>query len=212
MEGRWSGSLPTMTSPATENTPPTRRTRGREERRDRVYAAAVELFVERGFDDTSMDDVATRSGLARTTVFNHFPRKSLLLEEWSGRRRRRAAGTLSDVGATDRPLRELLDRYLAALAALNVEARPETSALMATALRHGDALLGHTLGQDLADLVAASEARLRPTVDAAQVGRLIALGYYSAVIRWVHVDPEPFALGTELSGILELVLSGALAD
>ncbi|MFC5064627.1 TetR/AcrR family transcriptional regulator [Actinomycetospora atypica] len=195
-----------------EQPEPSRRTRKRDERRDRVYAAAVALFVEQGYEETSMDDVAARSGLSRTTVFNHFPRKAAFLEEWSRRRRQRAARSFDMPDASDRPLRELLGGYFASLAALNAETRVETKALMGISLQQSDALLGHTLGSDLADLVAASGARLRPSADARQIGRLLALGYYSAVVRWIHVEPAPFDLGDELSNLVETVLSGALTD
>ncbi len=36
-----------------------------------MFAAAVELFVERGFDATTMDDIADRADVARATVFNY---------------------------------------------------------------------------------------------------------------------------------------------
>ncbi|BBF99178.1 MULTISPECIES: TetR/AcrR family transcriptional regulator [Pseudonocardia] len=202
-----------MESTAVHVPPPlTRRTRKRNERRDRVYAAAVELFVEQGFEATSMDEIALRSGVARTTVFNHFPRKALFLDEWARRRRESAARSLDDADLAGRRLRELLGGYLAALAGLNVSTRVETAALMEVALRNGNTLLGHDLGGELADLVAATGARLRPSADPTQVGRLLSLGYYSAVVRWIHVEPAPFDLAAELAALLDTVLGGALDD
>ena len=41
---------------------------------------------------------------------------------------------------------------------------------------------------------------------------MLALGYFSAVIRWIDVEPAPFDLATELSDLLETVLAGALAE
>ncbi|NMO93584.1 TetR/AcrR family transcriptional regulator [Actinomycetospora sp. TBRC 11914] len=190
------------------------RTRKRQERRDRVYDAAIALFVEHGFDQTSMDDIAARAVLGRTTVFNHFPRKAAFLEEWALRRRQRAAAALGDPDHdpdhAGRSLRDVLERYFAGLAEVNLETRRETRALLTLSLNHSDVFLGHTLGRDLAALVTASGEALRPSTDAAQVGRLLALGYYSAVVRWIHVDPEPFRLDAELTAVLDTVLSGAL--
>lgn len=186
------------------------RTRKRHERRDRVYAAAIALFVERGFDETSMDDIADRAGLARTTVFNHFPRKTLFLEEWARRRRERAAIAIDDTDLDARPLREVLQRYFTGLATVNIETRTETTALMSLSLKVHDVFRGHTLGQDLTEMIAASGEPLRPPTDTAQVGRLLALGYYSAVVRWIQVEPAPFDLGRELSAVLDTVLAGAL--
>jgi AcrR family transcriptional regulator len=188
------------------------RTRKRHERRDRVYAAAIALFVERGFDETSMDDIAARADLARTTVFNHFPRKALFLEEWARRRRERAAHAIDGADPSTQPLREVLERYFTALAAVNAETRTETSALMSLSLKANDVFRGHTLGHDLSEIVAASGEPLRASTDAAQVGRLLALGYYSAVVRWIQLEPAPFDLGRELAAVLDTVLSGALDD
>lgn len=192
--------------------PLTRRTRKRYERRDRVFDAAVALIIEQGFDETSMDDVATRSGLSRTTVFNHFPHKTGFLEEWALRRRQRAASSFPHDPGARRPLGQVLGSYLAALAALNVETRTETAALMPATLRHTDWLVNHPLARELAELVVASGAELRPHAGPGQIGRLLALGYFSAVMRWIDVEPAPFDLAADLAALLETVLAGAVAE
>ena len=52
----------------------------RDEQRRRILDAARELFGARSFDDVTMADVAERAGVARATVFNHFPGKHALVE------------------------------------------------------------------------------------------------------------------------------------
>lgn len=195
---------------ATESAPLTRRTRKRNERRERVFDAAIALFVERGFDETSMDDIAERAGLARTTVFNHFPRKVAFLSEWTFQRRQRAALTFGDSDLTGRPVREVLGKYFATLAELNQKTRDETSALMLMALKNTNVFVDHLLPHDLAHLVAATAAPLRESTDPEQLGRLLALGYFSAVTRWICDEPAPFDLADELARLLDTVLDGAL--
>jgi len=41
--------------------------------------AAGELFLERGYHHTSVDDIASRAGVARATFFNYFPAKADVL-------------------------------------------------------------------------------------------------------------------------------------
>jgi AcrR family transcriptional regulator len=188
----------------------TRRARRRNERRDLVFAAAVALFTERGYDETSMDDIAARSGLARTTVFNHYPRKVLFLEDWTQRRRRRAARSFTDRAPADRPLRAVLGAYLSGLAALNEESRAETVAIMPLALRHTDVMVDHPLGREFAELVAAARPELQPGADPEWVGRLLALGYFSSVSRWIATDPAPFPIADDLERLLDTVLQGAV--
>lgn len=43
--------------------------------RERLVAAAFDLFEERGFEQTTVDDIAARAGVGRTTFFRHFRAK-----------------------------------------------------------------------------------------------------------------------------------------
>lgn len=52
-----------------------RRTRKRLATRQRISDIASELFVERGFDQVTVDEIAQAADVARMTVFNHFSRK-----------------------------------------------------------------------------------------------------------------------------------------
>ena len=53
--------------------------RQREQREQLILQAAEELFLERGFYDTSVDDIAARVGIAKGTVYLHFPSKEELV-------------------------------------------------------------------------------------------------------------------------------------
>ena len=183
-----------------------RRERKRVELRDRLYTAAIDLFVRHGFDATTMDDIAARADVARATVFNHYPQKRAFLEEW-GQRRRSAVGR---VVADNLPADEQLARYLEALAGLNQASRAATTTLMPAAARAGRLLQEPGLDHVLASIVrqGVRERLFRSDVDAEQVGALLAAGYLTAVLRWVDVEPEPFDLPDHLSRMLDLVLRG----
>lgn len=55
--------------------PPDRRSRKRLATRQAISDAATRLFLERGFDAVTVDEVAEAADVGRMTVFNHFPRK-----------------------------------------------------------------------------------------------------------------------------------------
>jgi AcrR family transcriptional regulator len=58
--------------------PVVRRGRGRPRRPgtdERITAAAAELMLQRGFDGTTMDDVAARAGVGKATVYRRWPSK-----------------------------------------------------------------------------------------------------------------------------------------
>jgi AcrR family transcriptional regulator len=47
--------------------------------RARIAAAALELFVSRGFAETTIDQIATAAGVGRRTIFHHFATKEEIL-------------------------------------------------------------------------------------------------------------------------------------
>lgn len=49
-------------------------------RREKIVAAATESFAERGYEGTTLREVATRAGLSHTGLMHHFPEKAALLE------------------------------------------------------------------------------------------------------------------------------------
>jgi AcrR family transcriptional regulator len=55
--------------------PSDRRTRKRLATRQGISNAATRLFLERGFDHVTVDEIAAVADVGRMTVFNHFPRK-----------------------------------------------------------------------------------------------------------------------------------------
>jgi AcrR family transcriptional regulator len=59
--------------------PPGVRDRKKAETRLAISNIATRLFVERGFENVSVDDIAREADVARKTVFNYFPRKEDLV-------------------------------------------------------------------------------------------------------------------------------------
>jgi AcrR family transcriptional regulator len=57
------------------STLPDRRSRKRIATRQGISDAATRLFIERGFDNVTVDEIAAAADVGRMTVFNHFPRK-----------------------------------------------------------------------------------------------------------------------------------------
>jgi len=58
-----------------ESPTPDRRSRKRLETRQKISDIATCLFVERGFDNVTVDEIAAASDVSRMTVFNYFARK-----------------------------------------------------------------------------------------------------------------------------------------
>lgn len=57
-----------------------RRERKKEETKQRIFLAAVKLFNDKGFDSTTVDEIAEAADVSKGTFFNYFPRKEALVE------------------------------------------------------------------------------------------------------------------------------------
>src|SRR6188472_2147045 len=50
-----------------------------EEARRKALAAATDLILERGVSQLTIEEVASRSGVAKTTIYRHWPERGLLV-------------------------------------------------------------------------------------------------------------------------------------
>lgn len=66
----------------------TRRTRKRLATRQAISDVATRLFIEKGFDHVTIDDIAEAADVGRKTVFNHFARKEDMFFDLDGQGRR----------------------------------------------------------------------------------------------------------------------------
>lgn len=105
--------------------------------RDTLAEAACELFLEKGYAHTSVEDIARRAGVSRSSFFNYFGSKSDVL--WAGLDERVAA--LEHALSADGDLS-------AALSALGAQFAPDSLAL---AMVHRDAMgIGDELDRESA--------------------------------------------------------------
>jgi AcrR family transcriptional regulator len=72
------------------------RERKKADTRRALVDAASELFAERGVQATTMDDIAQAAGMSRTSVFNYFGHKEMILCEIGARYVREIAGPLRE--------------------------------------------------------------------------------------------------------------------
>lgn len=49
--------------------------------KERIFLAAVDLFLEKGFFETSVRELALRSGIRVSSLYNHYPSKEAILDD-----------------------------------------------------------------------------------------------------------------------------------
>src|ERR1700753_3251487 len=78
---------PAPTTSSRQRTQPRGRMRAaqREFTRARIVEAAIEVFAEKGYARTTVDDIASRAGSTRATFYLHFRAKSEILTDLMAR-------------------------------------------------------------------------------------------------------------------------------
>jgi AcrR family transcriptional regulator len=77
------------------------------------FDAAMELFKEKGFDSTSVDEIAERAGFSRATYFNHFGTKRGVLRFYGQRLQQRLEASFGEHDPSVAPLDSLRELLLA---------------------------------------------------------------------------------------------------
>ncbi|EHR62360.1 TetR/AcrR family transcriptional regulator [Saccharomonospora cyanea] len=154
-----------------------------------LLAVAVELFNERGYDGTSMEDLSRKLGITKSAIYHHVRSKDELLSLAVNRGLDALfaeAGKLDDVEgrAIDK-----LEHLVRASVRVLVEQLPFVTLLLrvrGNSQVERDALARRReFDQIVADLVskAAADGDLRPDVDPATSARLL-FGMVNSLVEW----------------------------
>jgi AcrR family transcriptional regulator len=200
---------------------PMRREARKQQTRERLLAAARSLFVRRGFDETSFDDIAEAAGVARQTAFNHFPRKDDFVAAWVAERRAelQAAIGAQDPGSpaqqTDAATRLLI--IMRVMANVYEERADEGRVFMTAWVRSGGPIFEAPVAAGLFASVVRDGQRDGEFVDAVDpetAGEVIRAVYFDVLWRWAGPQSEipPGGLFEALMSHVLLALTGLCTD
>jgi len=102
--------------------------------RDRIVVAAIDLFNEQGYDDTTVAQIAERAGITKSTFHRYFPDKRDLLAAGQEALSRLFAEGVAAAPSTATPLEAVasgLERVASGLGPRNRELGPRLSAAVA---------------------------------------------------------------------------------
>jgi AcrR family transcriptional regulator len=158
--------------------------------RDRLVSAALQLFSEQGFDETTVAEISDRAGLAKSTFFRYFPDKRDVLTAGQETLSRLFAEGISSAPAAATPLTAVasgLERAAEAMGPFNRELAPRLQAVIATSteLQERSALKQVGLA---AAMAGALRARGVPNSAASVAAELGVLAFKEAYARWLAPD------------------------
>jgi AcrR family transcriptional regulator len=84
---------------------PDRRQRRSAETRERLFRAALRLFAEQGFAETTVEDITNAADVGKGTFFNYFPSKEHILIAFSDMQLSKLQATVDQMRARPEPMR-----------------------------------------------------------------------------------------------------------
>lgn len=191
----------------------TRRERKKEETKERIFQAALKLFKGKGFESTTIDEIAAKADVAKGTFFNYFPHKEAVLgyipELWIEQAEVRAEAILAGAGPAGIKIIDMFtefaefyeqDRELSKHIVLEWSRRMHAG--VDECCRRWDRLGERVISR----LQTAGEIRRDVAPDRAN--QMMASVYDGTLFRWLAADPKPFSLKEELRQRMTLVIEG----
>jgi AcrR family transcriptional regulator len=120
-----------------------RRERRKAETREKLFRVAMRLFAERGFFQTTTEDITAAADVGQGTFFNYFPSKQHILTVLSGKQIEKLTAARRQAENANAPSREVLYGLMHAIAKEPGRSQPLTLSLI-TAITSNDQVRGLT--------------------------------------------------------------------
>ena len=198
-----------------------RREAKREATRQEVLSAAADLFRTKGYDATSVDDIALAANVAKGTFYYHFKAKEDLVFALQDAELKVAVERVEKrIASGDSPLEVLFD--LLKHSAHWVEANPELERVMFRKKLELMSSGNHECSPEdgmpsakqhfffvIVELVSAAQDKteIRKDIPAADLARVIIPVVMSARMHWL-MDPAQESLAERIEKSLKVVLEG----
>jgi len=181
--------------------------------RESLLAVAVEVFNERGYDGTSMEDLSRRLGIAKSSIYHHVDSKEALLALALDRALDGLFSVADHARIKPEPAIERLEFLVRGSVRVLAERLPEVTLLLRargnTATERRALARRREFDQIAADLVkeAAADGDIRPDIDPAITARLL-FGMVNSVSEWYR--PARGNNGDDLAAAVSAIAFGGL--
>jgi AcrR family transcriptional regulator len=192
-----------------------RRERKKEETRQRIFQAAMELFKQKGFEATTVDDITERADVAKGTFFNYYPRKESVVFDLCFEHLAEVENHSETLGG--RPVDQIVERMRYA-AELYMQDRDLARSMLLQLFKGATpAPEGFEINQRAQEMItrlvqrAQAAGELRRDVDPERATYILRSVFFFTVLVWACSPKEPYALSQELTDRIRLTLEGLAA-
>lgn len=181
---------------------------------DSLLAVAVEVFNERGYDGTSMEDLSRAAGISKSSIYHHVRGKEELLNRAVGRALDGLFAILEEPGAVEGRAVERLEYVTRRTAGVLMDELPYVTLLLRvrgnTRTERWAMERRREFDQRVADLLraAVAEGDLRKDVEVRLATRLL-FGMINSIVEWYRPDGRGTVDGEQVAdAVVRLAFDG----
>jgi AcrR family transcriptional regulator len=197
------------------------REKKKQETRDRIFEISGRLFREKGFENTTVDEITQEAGIAKGTFFNYFPTKESLLLYFRERKEELVFNILGSQMATNAPAKEKIKNFLVLLAEnyekdkalLRMLFFEHRRLVMASGQQPGRKQHGHGNQQRFISILrdilkeGVEKGEIKERIDLQIASETLHAVYFHSLMMWMHSDTDD-SFSRDLSAKIDLVFEG----
>lgn len=177
--------------------------------REKIFRVAMDLFIEKGFDNTTVSEIADAADIGKGTFFTYFPTKEAIFSEVGALMMEAMTTTIKDGLAAGLSVSNILRDTIAAPAAWHEANKHITQQVIRSHFSmNKDTSNKERLLATLADVIRVGQDKdeLDPDIDSRSAAIVLA-GTYFAVIAFWSME-EGSSLEDKLRAAVDVTLKG----
>jgi len=181
------------------------------ETRNKIFEVAGRLFKEKGFENTTVDEITREAGIGKGTFFNYYPTKEALLVDFVKEKEELVFDLVKNELRKNIHVRERIKNALLTVAKSNEKNKELTKLFVVEHLRHygynerTSKGLNTLLHKIIEKGVEAGE--IRNSIDIKKAAENITGIYYTSLMEWLWSESD-YSFSEDISIKIDMIFDG----
>ena len=190
------------------------------ETKNKIFEASGRLFKEKGFENTTVDEITRDAGIAKGTFFNYFPTKEALLLYFGEQKEELIYGLIENESIKQIPIKEKITNILVFVAESCEKDKELTKLLIFESTRY---MVQSCLGPDdekckdrlyrltkiICDLLeeSAKNGEIKSNIDVKKAAEIISSVHFNSLMVWLKSESE-MSFSDDISAKIDMLFEG----
>jgi AcrR family transcriptional regulator len=176
-----------------------------------IFEVAGRLFKEKGYENTTVDEITRVAGIGKGTFFNYFPTKEALLQDFIKQKEELVLDLVKDQLTRNISTKEKIKNILVLVAKSNEKDRELTKLFVFEHLKHygQEERTSTSLDHLIQDIVEKGEktGEFKSVLDLKMAAGNLAAIYFYSLMEWLW-SKDNYSFAEEISKRIDMIFDG----